>query len=80
MPSSDITYKIENSSIWKRFVVRVNHLKKLVGEGVSDNQYISNYNESVDIEPKNESDINSDEESDNDNDPRASPHSQHSSP
>lgn len=49
-------------------------------EGVSDNQYISNYNESVDIEPKNESDMNSDEEGDNDYDPRASPHSQHRSP
>lgn len=32
MPSSDITYKVENSSIGKTFVVRVNHLKKLVGK------------------------------------------------
>lgn len=61
-------------------MVRVNHLKKLVGERVSNNQYIFHYNESVDIEPKNESDMNSDDEGDNDNDPRTSPHSQHSSP
>lgn len=76
----DITYEIENSSTGKTNVVHVDHLKKLIGDGISENQYISDSDESIDIEHESESERNSDEEGDNDNALRASLHSQPSSP
>lgn len=76
---SDITYEIENSSIGKTNAVHVDHLKKLIGDGISENQYIFDLDESMNIEPDNESDRNSDEEGDNVNALRASLHSQPSS-
>lgn len=43
-------------------MVHVDHLKKLIGDGISENQYIFDLDESMNIEPDNELDRNSDEE------------------
>lgn len=56
-------------------MVHVDQLKKLIGDKVSGNQHNSDSDESIDIEPKNESDMSSDEEGDNDNASGASIHS-----
>lgn len=71
---SDITYVIENSFTRKTFG-SCWPTKKLIGDGVSENQYNSDSDESIDIEPKNESDMSSDEKGDNDNASGASLHS-----
>lgn len=72
---SDITYVFENSFTGKTYVVHVDQLKKLIGDGVSGNQHNSDSDESIDIEPENESDMSSDEKGDNDNASGASLHS-----
>lgn len=62
---SDITYEIQNSATGKTSIVHVDHLKELRGDGVSENQYISD----SDFEAQTnqyDSDSLSDEESDSD--------------
>lgn len=44
---SDITYVIENSFTGKTYVVHVDQLKKLIGDGVSENQYNSDSDEQI---------------------------------
>jgi hypothetical protein len=48
---SDITVEIQHADTKKTYVVHVDHLKKLEGDGISENQYISDYDEPTEAEP-----------------------------
>lgn len=60
-------------------MVYVDHLKRFIGDGISENQHISDSDKLVDIEPENESYMSSVEDVDNDNALRPSLHSHPSS-
>lgn len=76
-PTEVVWYNIWNWKFiyWKNKCGSYWTPEKALGDGISENQYISNSDESIDIEPKNESDKNCDEEGDNDNALQASLHS-----
>jgi hypothetical protein len=60
-------------------VVHVDHLKELKVDGVSENQYISDSDQSVEAESEYESDTNSDKERNSEDARQEYPHSQPSS-